>query len=175
MTRQPPLFTYGQILLDGRHLGKQPSRWKNTLYTWSLKCSHGVNHDYQVLCTKKISAIRDWNWLLPFTYWQILLNAGHHDDVIKWKYFPRYWPFMWGIYRSPVNSPHKGQWRGALMFSLIYVWIKCWENNREASDLRRYCAHYDVIVMILEYGHHGRKIHYATDHGKCSPWWLTWL
>ena len=42
-----------------------------------------------------------------------------HDDVIKWKHFPRYWPFVRGIHRSPVNSPHKGQWRGALMFSLI--------------------------------------------------------
>ena len=42
-----------------------------------------------------------------------------HDDVIKWKHFPRYWPFVWGIHRSPVNSPHKGQRRGALMFSLI--------------------------------------------------------
>ena len=42
-----------------------------------------------------------------------------HDDVIKWKHFPRYWPFVRGIHGSPVNSPHKGQWRGALMFSLI--------------------------------------------------------
>ena len=42
-----------------------------------------------------------------------------HDDVIKWKRFPRYWPFVRGIHRSPVNSPHKGQWRGALIFSLI--------------------------------------------------------
>ena len=71
----------------------------------------------------------------------------HHDDVIKWKHFPRYWPFVRGIHRSPVNSPHKGQWRGALMFSLICVWINGWVNNREAGGLRRYCAHYDVIVM----------------------------
>ena len=41
-----------------------------------------------------------------------------HNDVIKWKHFPGYWPFVWGIHRSPVNSPHKGQWRGALIFSL---------------------------------------------------------
>ena len=41
------------------------------------------------------------------------------DDVIEWKHFPRYWPFVRRIHRSPVNSPHKGQWRGALMFSLI--------------------------------------------------------
>ena len=39
------------------------------------------------------------------------------DDVIKWKQFPRYWPFVRRIHRSPVNSPHKGQWLGALMFS----------------------------------------------------------
>ena len=42
-----------------------------------------------------------------------------HDDVIKWKHFPRYWPFVRGIHRSPVNSRHKEKWRGALMFSLI--------------------------------------------------------
>ena len=47
----------------------------------------------------------------------------------------------------PVNSPHKGQWRGALMLSLICVWINDWGNNREAGDLRRYRTHYDVIVM----------------------------
>ena len=67
-----------------------------------------------------------------------------HDDVIKWKHFPRYWPFVWGIHRSPANSPRKGQWRGALMFSLICVWINGWVNN---GELRRYRAHYDVTVM----------------------------
>ena len=70
-----------------------------------------------------------------------------HDDVIKWKHFPRYWPFVRGIHRSPGNSPHKGQWRGALMISLICVWINGWVYNREAGDLRRYRAHYDVTVM----------------------------
>ena len=75
-------------------------------------------------------------------------NGDAHDAVIKWKHFPRYWPFVRGIHRSPVNSPHKGQWRGALIFSLICVWINGWVSNREAGDLRRYRAHYDVIVMI---------------------------
>ena len=70
-----------------------------------------------------------------------------HDDVIKWKHFPRNWPFVREIHRSPVNFPHKGQWRGALMFSLIYAWINDWVNNREAGDLRRQHGHYDVIVM----------------------------
>ena len=74
-------------------------------------------------------------------------QAWAHDDVIKWKHFPRYWPFVRGIHRPPVNSPHKGQWRGALMFSLICVWINVWVNNREAGDLRRYRDHYDVILI----------------------------
>ena len=97
-----------------------------------------------------------WHW---FRYWygakplpepmlpSSLTHIYGHDDVIKWKHFPRYWPFVWGIHRSPVNSPYKGQWRGALMFSLICVWINGWVNNREAGDLRRYRAHYGVIVM----------------------------
>ena len=53
-------------------------------------------------------------------------------------------------WRSPVNSPHKGQWRRALVFSLICVWINGCINNCEAGDLRRYCAHYDVGVMDLD-------------------------
>ena len=47
----------------------------------------------------------------------------------------------------PVNSPQKGQRRGALMFSLICARINGWVNNREAGDLRCHRAHYDVIVM----------------------------
>ena len=47
----------------------------------------------------------------------------------------------------PVNSPHKGQWCGALMFSLICARINDWVNNREAGDLRRHRGHYDVNVM----------------------------
>ena len=70
-----------------------------------------------------------------------------HDDVIKWKHFPRYWPFVRGIHRSPVKFPHKGQWRGAVMFSLICVCINGWVNNRKAGDLRRHRTHYYVSVM----------------------------
>ena len=72
----------------------------------------------------------------------------YHDDVIKWKHFPRYWPFVQGIHRSPVISPHKGQWHGALMISFICTWINGSVNNRGAGDLRRHHAHCDVNVII---------------------------
>ena len=62
-----------------------------------------------------------------------------HDDVIKWKHFPPYWPFVRGIHR---------QWRGALMFYLICAWINDWVNNCKAGDLRRHRGHYDVTVMV---------------------------
>ena len=72
---------------------------------------------------------------------------GIQDDVIKWKLSPRYWPSVRGIHRPPVNSLHKGQWRGALMFPLICTWINAWVNNSEVGDLRLRRDHYDVIVM----------------------------
>ena len=51
----------------------------------------------------------------PYHWWCRKDRSLQHD-VIKWWHFPRYWPFVWGTHRWPVNSPHKGQWRGPLMF-----------------------------------------------------------
>ena len=70
-----------------------------------------------------------------------------HDDVIKWKNFPRYWPYVRQIHRSSVNFPHNGWWRGALMVSLICVWINGWVNKGAADDLTRHRAHYDVTLL----------------------------
>ena len=111
------------------------------------------------------------SYLIIGAFWagRITVNYGLprnvHDDAIKWKYSPRYWPFVRGIHRSPVNSPHKGQWRGALRFSLICVWINGWANNHEAGDLRRYD---DITVMrVVAYNfsvfrliHWGFHIHF---------------
>ena len=132
----------------------------NSNKTWSSSCRSVYililppppSYLYLSICLlpmwyRKIMTSRwTWNdlWFICLeVYWA---PVKIHDDVIKWKHFPRNWPFVRGIHRSPVNSPHKGQWREALMFSLICVWINNWVHNREAGDLRRYLAHYDVIV-----------------------------
>ena len=70
-----------------------------------------------------------------------------HDDVIKWKHFPRYCPFVRGIHRSPLNFSHKVQWHRALMTSLNCCWTNNWANNGDSADLRRHRTDYDVIVM----------------------------
>ena len=56
-------------------------------------------------------------------------------------------PLCGESHRSPMNFAHKGQWPWSLMFSLICIWINGWVNNRQAGDLRRHRAHYDVTVM----------------------------
>ena len=107
------------------------------------------------------------------------IHLSKHDDVIKWKHFPRHWPFVQGIYRSPVNSPHKGQWRGALMFYLICVWRKDWINNRDAGDLKHHRAQYDVTVMdlieprVVTYCTHHHKIIFCKIHGIINTDFIT--
>ena len=80
--------------------------------------------------------------------WTTALSLAWNGDVIKWKHFPRYWPLVWGIHWSPVNSLHKGQWRGALMFSLICASRNGWVNNPYAGDLRPHYNDYDVPVIL---------------------------
>ena len=107
------------------------------------------NQMLNILSASNLSVRNQLKWKeLPSRIWHLgSLTALDHDDVIKWIHFPRCWPFVRRIHQSPVTSPHKGQRRGALMFSLICVWINGWVNRREAGDLRRCRAHYDVTLM----------------------------
>ena len=92
-----------------------------------------------LFCCVYINYFRVIHGNYPRLFWGLF-----HDDVIEWKHIPRYWPFLRGIHGSPVNSPHKGQWREALIFSLICVWIDDWG----AGDLRRHRSH----VMSTHWG-----------------------
>ena len=112
---------------------------------------------YMIMCMLLSATSTHFKWELMLYYLHcptlnkvfvlFLLYSYSYSYVIKWKHFPRYWPFVRGIHRWPVNSPHKRQWCGALMFSLICTWINGGVNNREAGDLRRHRALYDAIVL----------------------------
>ena len=82
-------------------------------------------HDVKL---KAYSDYTDWFW---------------HCDAINWKYFLCYWPFVMGIHRWPVDSPHEVQRHGTLVFSLICTWTN--------GDLRRHRAHYGVPLMTFLY------------------------
>ena len=120
-----------------------------------------------------------------YIYIYILTHCPYEIDVTVtlniqfsnsswWRHQMGKWPFVRGIHRSPVNSPHKGQWRGALLFSLTCAWINGWVNNGEAGDLRRHLAHYDSIVMLygIVVGHtcNGSWWRHATRHYMCHCW-----
>ena len=117
-----------------------------------------------------------WGLSPKLIRWEFLLfkhiSTGEHSLHISWRsthilhlYFMYSWwrhqmetcsaslafvrgiqRWLRGIQRSPVNSPHTDQWRGALMFSLICARTNGWVNNQDAGDLRRHRAHYDVTV-----------------------------
>ena len=106
----------------------------NTLLTFyaSIEC--------KVLCFKINFCIKCNKYLIvlrPFCAW------WRH----QMEQFPHYWPFVRGIPRWPVDSPHKGQWGGPLIFSLIFGWTNGWAHNRDAGDMRRHRVHYDATVI----------------------------
>ena len=87
-----------------------------------------------------------------------------HDDVIKWKHFQRYWPFVPGIYRLPVKYPQKGQWGGDLMF---FLWSAPEQTVETPVILRCHRAHYEGNVMIT--GVQGYKaVHLPQRHRWCE-------
>ena len=105
----------------------------NTTYTLHAECQPRVKqgnprHDEFILGNRKVHFLFE-SWCHQMETFSALLAICAGNSPV------------------PVNSLHKGQWRGALMFSLICAWINGWVNNCKAGDLKRYCAHYDVIVM----------------------------
>ena len=129
-------------MYNGTRVCQRYVRWSE----WSGSSSGTMQNTQGNACFFKAAMANNFKHVFFFFFFW-LANIIQHDNVIKWKHFPRYWPFVRGIRRSPVNSPHKGQWCGALIFSLICTWINGWVNNHEAGDLRRHPVHYDVIVM----------------------------
>ena len=154
--------------------------WLFNLVQWILKVKREGDSQWNITLWKHKVARRtlfEIPMLTRVHSWSVLsIHATHiqsstgtlslHDDVIKWKHFPRYWPFMRGTHRSPVNSLHKGQWREALMFYLICARINDWVHNREAGDLRRRRAHYDVRVMHADVWCQ-ESPRYSLEHYRC--------
>ena len=104
--------------------------------------------------TNKNSARFRKHWLVILNDVTLLTNSLTQACWCSWwrhqmETFSALLAIVHGIHRSPVNSPHRGQWRGASMFSLICAWINGWVNNREAGDLRRHRAHYEVTLMYI--------------------------
>ena len=123
-----------------------------------------------------LAVIASWimcqlTWSALYCYRQNELMTGlwgyrlsSHDDVIKWKNFPHYWPFCMG--NSLVTSEFPAQRPVTQSFDVFFIcaWMNSWVNNREAGDLRCHHAHYDITVMIVLYFGHSILIYHDQDY-----------
>ena len=129
-----PNFELEQNIVSGTRPDRHTSPWWLQISTHQTGSKTSTN----------IPLWRRWHTYMYWLYISCPVTASH-VDVITWKHFPRYWAFVWGIHRSPVNSPHKGPWRRALTFSLICP-NKQWRKQSRGSwfemplcSLWRYC------------------------------------
>ena len=65
-----------------------------------------------------------WNMKLSIS--SIKQSLSVHDDVIKWKHFPRHWPFVRGIHRS--------RWIPRTKASDAELWCFLWSASEQAID-----------------------------------------
>ena len=124
ITWGPPLQYWIQSRSNGKIISLDGTLWFDPMGLWQ---SHAAHVPQNWPCG---SPVMGWSW------WR------HQMET-----FSRYWPFVRGIHWSPMDSLYKGQWCGALMFSLMCAWTNDWANSPDAGDLRRHGTHYDVIVM----------------------------
>ena len=126
-------------------------------WTWALPKYLPLTSDIFAKTYNGVKTICSMHYCEQHISWFDIVNAKivchlgfepYRDDVIKWKHFPLDWLLVREVHRWPANTSHKGQWRGALMFSLICAWINCWVITGEAIDLRRHRTHYEITLMI---------------------------
>ena len=157
-------YTYGYYLMYYCY-----SFFKVSFYIVYLVCDwQGTNHVVSIFfCFDDLHfelAIFHLLWAIGFRPVILTprLNKTHYD-VIKWKHVPRYWPSVRGIHRSPVNSPHKGQSRAALMLPLICAWINAWELEQSwgwwfETPSRSLWCHCNESVVLLPWQFEGDNL-----------------
>ena len=140
-------------VVDNIFLGAR-NFWADSFYY--LKCCiyNLKNHNVQFVC---------------YTHCETQVLDINHDDVIKLKHFPRYWPFVQGIHQSPVNSHQHAQRPVTRSFDVFFDLPHGWVNSRQAGDLRCHFAHYDVIVMILSHYAQFGIGHICTNYSLRHP------
>ena len=138
------------ITLDYRLCSCKHAQQDHILLCYMLvKCMRRKDH---FECLQSNRMIRWYVLLLISSLFMMTSSNGKLSALLALSWW--WWWWWWGgggggggIRRLPVNSPYKDQWRGALMVSLICAWINGWVSNREADDLKRNYAHYDVTAM----------------------------
>ena len=123
---------YGELINGGNVNGNFILEFSNfdIHYAWPKKNECQPNRR-----TRKCQCV----WGYRVIFWTWCRKVYIHDDDIKWKHFPRYWPFVRGIHRSTVK-------RSFVVFFDLRLNERLSKQLRRRY-LRRHRTHYDVIVL----------------------------
>ena len=152
-----------------RHLSRQLSCW-SLRCSWSIACRRCSNYTYMFhfkpgsnrlgkdKCKTRQKTFKFWDLVrlisgifrcissISRSKYTLLVDLPYimtssNENIFRW-------PFVRAIHWSPATSPHKGQWRGVLVFSFICAWTNGWASHRDPDKLRRHRAHYDDITIM---------------------------
>ena len=99
-------------------------------------------------CPEHCLVLVSWSSFLVWNHWAMFMNGSWWRHQLE--FFSASLTFCVCHALVTGEFPHKGQWRGTLIFSLICVRINGWVKNHETADLGCLRAHYDVIVMWID-------------------------
>ena len=137
----------GENMVSKNESNRQNDEWD----IWAERCVSITKTHYLMNMMNELWSIYFIYGSVPSQHDIFIQNTYKRPPITWWRHqmetFSALLAICVGNSPVPVNSPHKGQWSGAFMFSLIWVWINAWVNNREAGDLRRRRGHYDVTLM----------------------------
>ena len=132
------------------------------LHRWSL----GVDKKFPLTLYNRR------NYLSKFCFQFVLVPMTvNFDDLCHFVVEGWYQEDKGSLYESPLNSSVTGEFppqrpvTPGFDVSLICAWTNGWVNNRDACDLRRHRAHYDVTVM-KSHGLYGDSSNWNTEN--CS-------
>ena len=86
---------------------------------WHMRCNYAAVNQKPL---RTIQAMTSW-------YWNAFCITGSQVAIE--------WPFVRGIHRLPVDSPHRGSECAPFVFSPLLDWKSCWSNTGVSADLRR--------------------------------------
>ena len=109
----------------------------------------------------------------------IMPTCATHDDVIKWKHFPRYWPSVRGIHRSrwiPSQRPVTRSFDvffDQRMYKRLSKQLWCWWFETPSWSLWRHRNEYRAQHVKLTFPQH-RKFHFDEFLSLDAPKILKW-
>ena len=115
----------------------------------SLSNPYQAYHAYMIICMiMLLSWITKQSHLFRYkkVVWRLtfISKIPNNDEVIKWKHFPHYWPFVRGIHRSPQRLV---TWSFDILFHLrlnkrLSKQSKGWWFETPSRSLWRHCNEY---------------------------------